>query len=243
LAGWRLDPIAGLEGAIRAFITDAAWVIDADVTLPLRGGTIDFDTVVVEHLGPNSSMGISRGGLYIDAPNNSRRYLFVFTGGDLPGATFEQRRAPGFGGRKGDRGALDLNALALGLLEHRGLPFGRAASQEVADTLDRTRLNGEMHLGDGWIGTDRHRALLAGQAHGRNRLSVLAEVVGRQLAISLLDMSVSEAVFDVGGTPGRCGPLSADLRIEVTGLREVPAVTLSLRLANLQSLVIGDPDA
>jgi hypothetical protein len=40
---WRLNALDDLEGNIEAFITDAAWSFDADVTLPILGGRIDFN--------------------------------------------------------------------------------------------------------------------------------------------------------------------------------------------------------
>jgi hypothetical protein len=235
---WQLQPLAGLEGTMRAFITDAAWIVDADITVPLKGGVLDFDQVVVEHVGPNSSMGVSRGGLYVDAPNLGRRYLVLFTGADVPGARFEHR-STGFGARVSERGAIDLSSLVQGLLAGAGgAPWGKPANEQVEATLDRTRLTGELHLGDGWLGTDARHIALAGQAHGRNRISLLAEALGRRLAASVPEFSAAEAAFDLGGLKVRCGTVSAQLHVELSDLRTQPQVRMTAPQMTLRDVSV-----
>jgi hypothetical protein len=92
---WQLDALAGLYGSLRAFVTDAAWVVDAEVSVPIQRGRIDFDAVEVAHVGPDSRMGASHLGVYVDAPNG-RQYLYTFARPVVPGVTFE-RRGLGFG--------------------------------------------------------------------------------------------------------------------------------------------------
>lgn len=76
LAGpWCLDPLGDANGTIRAEIIDAHLLFDADVTVPIREGRVDFNAATVEHVGPDSRMGASRLGLYVDAPNG-RSYLY-----------------------------------------------------------------------------------------------------------------------------------------------------------------------
>ncbi|MED5618965.1 hypothetical protein [Ideonella sp. BN130291] len=242
-AAWRLEPLAGLEGTLRALVTDAAWIVDADITLPLQAGVLDFDRVVVEHVGPNSVMGISRGGLYVDAPNLGRRYLLLFTGADVPGARFEHRSA-GFGARVSERGAIDLAGLVQGLLSRADTaPIGKPANEEVQASLDRTRLSGELHLGDGWLGTARQHAALVGQAHGKNRVSLLAEVLGHKLVASIPELTASEAAFDLGGLPARCGSVLAQVHAELTGLRGQPQMRLTLPQMTLRDVTLGEPVA
>jgi hypothetical protein len=47
----RLEPLGTVQGRLRVGIRDAHWVIDADITMPVDAGRIDFDRVVVEHIG------------------------------------------------------------------------------------------------------------------------------------------------------------------------------------------------
>ena len=74
--GWRFDALSTLHGVLEAYIRDAAWVVDAHIRLPVAYGRVDFNTVVVEHVGPNSSMGVGRRGVYMEA----RRVLQVRLG-------------------------------------------------------------------------------------------------------------------------------------------------------------------
>src|SRR5437868_6964461 len=49
-ADWALDAIGALQGSLQVFIRDAAWVVDAEISVPIVNGRIDFDRVVVEHV-------------------------------------------------------------------------------------------------------------------------------------------------------------------------------------------------
>src|SRR5689334_3128061 len=40
---WQLEPLRNLEGTLHADIVDAAWIFDADVTIPISDGCIDFN--------------------------------------------------------------------------------------------------------------------------------------------------------------------------------------------------------
>ncbi|QJW83340.1 hypothetical protein HK414_01260 [Ramlibacter terrae] len=91
-AAWSLAPLAAAEGTLRAKILDAHLIFDADVTVPIRQGRIDFKDATVEHVGPDSRMGASRLGLYVDAPNG-RSYLYQFPTSLVPGVEYEKRGA------------------------------------------------------------------------------------------------------------------------------------------------------
>ncbi|WP_053013329.1 hypothetical protein [Caldimonas brevitalea] len=246
---WRLDALAGLEGVLRAFVTDAAWIVDADVKMPIARGQLDFDAVVVEHFGPNSVMGLSRGGLYVDAPNLGRRFLAVFTSAQIPGATFEER-----GGwpisRVAHRGRLDLQAFVSGLLARGGgAPLGKAAGPHVEATLDRTRLGGELQLGDGALGTERCHLVLAGHARGKNSLKLTAEVLGEELVVRLPELSASHATFELFGKTGCCGPVVGELRAQLEGLRPppgrpaaAPSIVVTLDHLGLRHFTLGEVD-
>lgn len=241
LGPWRLEALAGMRGALHAFISDAIWVLDVEVRLAIERGCIDFNRTTVAHLGPDSHMGISRGGIHVDAPRLGRKYLYLFTAREIPGAQFETR---GAGRSRGvtDRGRLDLHAFVEGLLSHQ--PFalpGRMANRQLEATLDRTRLTGELVLGDGRLGTQDHHLVLAGQAQGRNRVIVSAAVLSHELVLRLPELAAERACTAWQGLPVRSGPVSADLSLRVggLGLGPRPDVTLGLGSLRLQDVHVG----
>jgi hypothetical protein len=235
---WRLDALAGLQGLVHAFVSDAVWVVDAEVQLHLRDGRIDFNGVSVEHIGPDSSMGISRGGVYVDTPQLGREYLYLFTAGDIPGARFETV-SPGRGRRITDRGQLDLRAFVAGLLTQQAPAWpGKLADRHMGATLDRTRLTAELQLGDGALGAERQHLVLEGQADGKNRVIVSAAVLSHKLVVRLPDLAASAAQFDLPGLTGSSGAVSADVSMRVTGLGSQgrPQVALGLGHLSVENL-------
>ena len=232
-ATWQLAPLEGLAGRIEAFITDAHWALDADVTLPIVDGRIDFNRVTVEHIGPDSSMGLSPMGLYVDAPNG-RIYLYLLSATHVPGARFERRGGSRLRARVADRGALELGPLVEGLLS--GITLGSPAHSAQAQ-LNRTRLSGTLQLGDGALGADRDEITLAGRALGRNRMTLTAAVVGREVTAQLPEFSASSARFEALGKPVSCGAITAALRITLAR----QSVRLLADEISVADLAIGDP--
>ncbi|HJV63684.1 MAG TPA: hypothetical protein VJ743_22235 [Albitalea sp.] len=216
-APWTLAPVAAMEGVLHGCIRDAVWVVDAQVTAPISRGHLDFNRVVVEHVGPNSSMGLSRNGLYVDAPDRARTDLFVFTTPDVPGASYEQRAAGGF--RVTDRGGLDIPALVAGVLG-TGLrtPLGHMAGNDADRMLERTKLAGQLQLGDGAIGHASDELVLDGRAQGKNCLSVSAAVLGQRLVLRWPELSASRARLRLPGGTATAGAVHGALETHVTGL-------------------------
>jgi len=244
---WRLDAIGGLDGLLHAYVTDAAWKVDAEVRVPITSGRVDFDRVVVEHIGPNSSMGVSPMGVYVDAPGG-RIYLVAFGAAPVAGARFEQRGA--LFSRVSDRGALALQPFAECVLRNAsGTPIARLA-HDVHGTFDRTRLAGELRLGDGAIGTARRHVTLADRGRGKNRVSLSATVVSHQLVLRLPELSASGAAFELLGRPGRTGAITGTLSVQASGLGARPGrkparqeVALIVGELVLRTLVFGDAAA
>jgi hypothetical protein len=233
---WQLDALAALEGLLRAFVTDAAWIVDADVSVPVQQGRIDFDRVSVEHIGPNSSLGLSHGGLYVDTPNLGRRYLYVFTAASVPGVEVEQRGG-GWGARIADRGTLDIAALAQRLLADRE-PIGQVAGPDVEATFARTRLSGELQLGDGVLGHQNARLSLCGKATGKNRIAVSAPVLSQGLVLRLPELQGRDASFDWRGQRGHCDALNACIELEVS-VQPKPKLRLVIDEMKLRALRLG----
>lgn len=211
MAGWQDEALRGLHGMLQTFVTDAAWFLDATISMPVRSGRIEFDRVRVEHLGPDSAMGVSGGGLYVDAPRLARRYMMVFTGALPAGVAVEQRE----GRRIRSRGALDLAAIAgmLGIAR----PEVRWANAEAEAAMARSRLSGELQLGDGWLGSDALRLRLAGHALGANRLGVSAPALGGEITLRLPQLVAEEARLSLGGLSGGCGRMDATLALQLSG--------------------------
>ncbi|WP_280150578.1 hypothetical protein [Piscinibacter sp. XHJ-5] len=244
-SGLRLDALGGLDGELHAYVTDAAWVLDADITVPLQRGRIDFNRVVVDHVGPNSSMGISRNSIHVDAPNLGRTDLFVFTAPEIPGATYEKRG--GLFSRVADRGQLDLPAfIAAWLQAPADQPLGGSARGDIDATLGRTRLTGELRLGDGALGLERQHLVLDGAAQGRNRVVLSAAVLDHKLGLRVQDLAAIASRFELFGQAGSTGPVSATLEMHATGLhrqrRDTDGpLTLTVERLNMGRLVLGSP--
>lgn len=246
---WRFDALERMEGSLRVFIRDAAWVVDADISIPVRAGRLDFDHVVVEHLGPNSAMGIGRNSIYIDAPNHVRTDLFRFGAPTVPGAVFETRGAGFTGTRVTDRGSIELKTFVEAMLEAPpDRPVGGVAGREVEVMLDRTKLDGELRLGDGAIGTAQHHLSLAGQAQGRNRIGLTAAVLGQRLVVRIPELAADAVVFQLFGRPGRAGAMSASIELQLTGLSRTAAqrladsgIAATVNRLSLRDVVLGEP--
>ncbi len=227
--GWRLDALGTLHGMLEVFIRDAAWVVDAHIRVPVKHGRVDFNHVVVEHVGPNSSMGLRRHGIYMESPSRARTDLFVFSSPQVAGASYEQRG--GLGARVTDRGSLDLPAFLRGLLSApTPQPLGRAGGPEVARMLDRTKVSGEVRLGDGPLGSACHHLLLGGHAQGKNRITLSAAVLGQRLVARVPELNAESAVFKCLGQAGRTGPVCARVEAHITGLGAAHGVAAGVTL-------------
>lgn len=242
----HLHALRGLHGTLQAFVTDAAWILDAHIHLPVRGGFIDFDEVRVEHLGPDSAMGVSAGGLYIDAPRLARRYLYVFTGA-LPQGVEPEQRDGRPGRRPHQRGRLGLHELLDDVVRARATP-GQWANPQTESALARSRVGGELQLGDGVLGIDGCRLHLAGHALGANRVSVSAAALAGDLVLRWPQLVAEGAAVSLGGLQGGCGRLDGHLELQLSrwwptqrqaGLR--PVVSLRMESLTLRELSLGQP--
>jgi len=239
-AALRLEPVGTVQGRLQVAIRDAAWVIDAEVTVPVVAGRIDFDRVVVEHVGPNSSMGVSREGVYVEAPNRDRIELLRFTSPAIPGVRYEQRG--GFAGlRVTDRGSIDLRVFVEALLgASRDGPSWRLPDREVQAMLDRTKLTGELQLADGALGSGNDRLVLAGRADGKNGIALDAAVLGQRLVMHWPQLAASGAAFRWLGLSGTTGEISASVDVHVTGSSGAqPQLTVKLLRLSMREVTLA----
>ncbi|HET8746419.1 MAG TPA: hypothetical protein VFM98_12495 [Ramlibacter sp.] len=210
---WSLGPLAAADGTIRAEIVDAHLLFDADVTVPIRRGRVDFNEATVEHVGPDSRMGVSRLGVYVDAPNG-RSYLYQFTCMPVVGAEFE-RRGAFLGARVTDRGHLQLQPFAEALLRQPAKGLGMGITDQARQLFDRTALSGDLQLGDGRFGAPGVQAELTGRAERRNAIRVHSEAVGRGISAEMASVSVQNALLDAGALQLACDQVTGALTLHV----------------------------
>lgn len=214
---WDLGPLAAADGTIRAEIVDAQLLFDADVTVPIRQGQIDFNEATVEHVGPDSRMGVSRLGLYVDAPTG-RSYVYQFPAAPITGVEFERRGAlPGPWGM--NRGNLRLQSFVEGLLRQGRRGPGGGLTDQARDMFDRTALSGDVQLSDGRFAAPGVEAELAGRAQRRNAIRLSSEAVGRGLTAEMASLSVRHAVLNARDTRLACDEITGglDLRVFLEG--------------------------
>jgi hypothetical protein len=234
---FSLAPLAGAEGAIEAEIVDAHLVFDAQVKVPIRQGGIAFGDATVEHVGPDSRMGVSRMGIYVDAPNG-RSYLFQFSSPPVAGVEYERRGAM-LGPWVTDRGKLQLQPFAEWLLRQPAAAQGHGFTEQARLLFERTALSGAVQLGDGTLAVGGVRGEMAGRAQGHNAVRLQAEAVGRGVTLEMPSLSIRNAALDVGAAAVQCdavaGALTLQLALEGKELRfalSLPNMKLSgLRLA------------
>lgn len=225
-----LGPLAAVDGTVRAQIVDAHLLFDAQVTVPVRHGRVDFNDATVEHVGPDSRMGVSRLGLYVDAPNG-RSYLYQFPAATVDGVEYERRGAL-LGPLVSDRGRLWLQPFAQAVLRQARVGgTGAGMTEQARLLLDRTALAGELQLGDGKLVAASLRAVLAGRAQGRNGVRLHSDAVGRGLTVEMPSLSLRDVVLDFGGAVLRIDAITAALQLRA--IVEGGQLRFSLALAQV----------
>ena len=228
---WALGPLAAADGALRAEIVDAHLLFDADVAVPIRQGRIDFKDATVEHVGPDSRMGVSRLGIYVDAPNG-RSYLYQFSTPPVAGVEYERRGAlPGPWVK--DRGSLQLQPFAEWLLRQPLAGQAHGLTEQARLLFDRTAVSGEVRLDDGRFAAPFVQADFMGRAEGRNVVRLHSQAVGRGLTVEIASLCARNAASTLGGTRLGCdevaGALTLQLSVEGSQLR------FSLDLAGIKA--------
>jgi hypothetical protein len=212
---WRLDPLGEADGTIRGQITDAHLLFDAEVTVPIRHGQIDFNDATVEHVGPDSRMGVSRLGLYVDAPNG-RSYLYQFASAPLAGVEFERRGAL-LSPWVSERGKLRLQAFVEAMLRQSRGGQSQGLTEQARLLLGRTALSGEVQLSDGLFAVPGLQAHMEGRGEGRNAVALRSEAVGRGLTVEMASLSARDAMAKSRGAQLGCDKITARLKLSLGG--------------------------
>ena len=210
---WCLGPLDKADGTIRGEITDAHLLFDADVTVPIRQGQIDFNDATVEHVGPDSRMGVSRLGLYVDAPNG-RSYLYQLASAPLAGVEFERRGAL-LSPWVSERGKLHLKTFAEAMLRQSVGGPGQGLTEQARLLLGRTALSGEVQLGDGLFAVPGMHVRLDESAEGRNAVGMRSDALGQGLTVEMDSLSAGQAVANWRGAQLACDKLTARLRLQL----------------------------
>jgi hypothetical protein len=227
---WCLGPLAAAEGTLRAQIVDAHLLFDADVTVPVRQGQIQFNDATVAHVGPDSRMGVSRLGLYVDAPNG-RSYLYQFASAPVAGVEFERRGAL-LGPWITHRGSLRLQEFGEGLLRQGAAAAGQGFTAQARLLLQRTALSGELRLGDGRFCVPGVQAELVGRAEGRNAIRLQSQAVGRGLTAELASLAMRDALLNAGDMQAQFAAITGSVVMQLTV--EGAQVRFSLQVAGLK---------
>jgi len=228
--GWGLGPLAAANGTLRAEIIDAHLHFDANVTIPIRHGQIDFNQVTVEHVGPDSRMGISPAGLYVDAPTG-RSYLFEFASPPTAGVEFERRGAL-LGARVANRGHLQLQAFVEGALRQPNAGPAAGFTRQTRVLFDRTAVSGEVRLSDGAFSVPGMRVDLAGRAEGRNTVRLHSDAVGRGLTVEIPSLSARKGQLSARHAQAACDEIAGALTLRV--LRQGPQLRFAFELASMK---------
>lgn len=236
-AAWSIAPLAAADGTLRAKIVDAHLLFDADVTVPVRQGRIDFGDATVEHVGPDSRMGAAHDGLYVDAPNG-RSHLFRFTAAAVPGVTYEQRGAM-LGPWVTDRGALQLQPFAEWLLAQRALGQAGGITAQARELFERTAVSGELQLGDAHFSAPGVQADLEGRAQGRNAVQLHAEAVGRGLTVTVPSLAARDARLALAGLGLAAESISGAATLRLSVADGQVRFVLDLAQMNASGLVTG----
>lgn len=225
---WCLGPLGEADGTVRGEITDAHLLFDADVTVPIRHGQIDFNDATVEHVGPDSRMGVSRLGFYVDAPNG-RSYLYQFASAPLAGVEFERRGAL-LSPWVSERGKLRLQAFAESMLRQGLGGHGQGLTEQARVLLGRTALSGEVQLGDGRFAVPGLHAQMEGRSEGRNAVLLRSEAVGRGLTVETASLAARNAVAKWRGAQLACDKITAQFKLQL--FVEGPQMRFVLELEN-----------
>jgi hypothetical protein len=250
---WSLAALGALDGDLALYFTDAKAYIDADVNCPIRSGVVDFNKVDLEHLGPNSAMGIDPKGIYVDGLSAAILRTHIYERNNIAGAKFEEWEIseptgmddPG-SARVTDRGSLNLQLFLEQMLNDPLASSGGSPKQ--LEDLNRMSLKGKLSLGDDVLGKGKNGVTLSGGSAGKNAITINAVSLGSNLTIKMPEFQASKGKFEALGKAGETGLITAKLKLEIAGLGSAPnarghltfTVTLTLEEGHVSDVKWGD---
>jgi hypothetical protein len=240
--GLVLDALGGLQGLVRAYITDALWLLDAEIVIPVTNGVIDFKRVDVEHLGPNSTLRAGPEGVYVTAPHGARIDLVAFDEHGLPSTSRDPSRAR----PQPVHGVMDLRAIIEAIVRAPAdQPFARIADPKLEGSIRRTRLSGELQMGDGALGSAAGHLVMTGRAEGRNRMDLASTALGERIVIAMPQLAAASASLALAGQSLTVAQLSASLEARVVAganASDARILELSINEAMLRDVKLASID-
>ena len=220
---WSLDALDSFDADLKLYFTDAGFYIDADVNCPIRSGWVDFNDVDIEHHLPDSKMGISPQGIYVDRVGTIMARKYLYERRNIKDARFETiinyEPEPPYdqGGYDiPDRGALNLRGFLEQMLNDPKAPDEEPPKK--LEDLNRMHLSGSASIGDESLGTGKNRVTLSGKSAGKNVITISSVHLGENLRIEMPAFQASKGKFEAGGKEGETGEITANIKIDVTGL-------------------------
>jgi len=160
-------------------------------------------------------MGVSRLGIYVDAPTG-RSYLYQFASAPLVGVAFEQRDAL-FGPWVSERGKLWLQAFAEALVGRADMGQNQGLTEQARLLLRRTALSGQVRLGDAPFAAPGFQGRTESSADGRNTVALTSPAVGEGLGVSIADLAVRDLAAHRYGLRVLCDAISAGVQLDLIG--------------------------
>lgn len=215
-AGARLDALDAIEGTVRAHVTDALWFVDANIVAPMQGGRIDLDRVAVQHLGPDSTLGVGPGGIYVYARGGKRVELLALDDG-VTDHVFDAGASNGAPTAHPPRNRVRVQAFAEAILA-RGRAAVRVPDSKIKKAFRRTRLSGDLRLGDGVLGTPNAYADLARRGDRDNRVEIASTSLADRTIMRLPSLVLRAAALQWLDKAITTGTVVAALEAHLIGL-------------------------
>jgi hypothetical protein len=168
-------------------------------------------------------MGISPQGIYIDPAGTIIARKYLYERNNIKDAKFEtiviyEPEGPYDQGGYDipDRGALNLRGFLEQMLNDPLASSGQPVKR--LEDLNRMNLKGSASIGDESLGTEKNRVTLSGKASGKNQITITGANLGENLRIEMPAFQASKGQFEAGGQKGETGEITANIKIDVTGL-------------------------
>jgi hypothetical protein len=184
---WVLDALAGLEGKVHVKANRVPVATTAEMDVPIRNGTIDFDHVAAETPVGRIPFGIDHKGIY--AQHLYKTHLYEKS--PISGATLEVVESSGV--MSGEpkihvvsRGSLALKPFLEGTLnEASSDDAGSGGTPKSLSALNDLVLDADLQMGEGNVGNQTFGVTLGGKALGKNRITISQARIGRDLTLRL----------------------------------------------------------
>jgi len=109
----------------------------------------------------------------------------------------------------------------------------------TGDMVSRTRVRGDFRLGDGVIGNQHHRVVLAGRERGRNHVALSPAPSGRGIVLRMTELSAAESHWESSGAVVATGALSATASVQIDFADSAPVMLVSIAELTLREISVS----